>query len=184
VLDLLHRLRMRKSDSAIRGDVIGELRSSGFDTGAEIILAEKRDHGAASVAGASVGDDGFEAVADFGPVFVFARSDEKEDAAVVLFASDAELLEKFVAVLCGGFAFERMHGDDGHLRAGFLFEFGAKIFKAGVGVRREHGGEIGNVAGGVNGFDVLGRSGKRADGKKSKEKQRERLRGRIATRHG
>lgn len=160
-------LRCGERDASISGDVSGELPGACFDTGAVISLAEERDHSPAGVTGAGVVDDGLEAVADFCPIFVFERGDEKENAAIVFFAADADLLEEFVAVLLDGFAFERADGDDGHLRAGFLLELGTETFEAGGGRRSDDVGEIGDVAGGT---DVLDFFGGRSKGKHGKEK--------------
>ena len=155
-----------KRYAAIGGDVFGELPSGNFDSGAVISLAEKGNHGAASVTRARVVDDGLETVADFGPIFAFRWCDQEEDAAIVFFAADAELFEELVAVLLDSFPFERAHRDDGHLRAGFLFELGAEIFEAGLGVRANYTGQVGNVAGGMDIFQFFRGSSEREKKKK------------------
>ena len=144
--------RCGERHAAIIGDVFGELPSGGFNAGAVIALEKIRVHEAARIAGPSVVDDGFETVADFGPVFAFGGSDEKKDATIFFFAADAELLVEFVAVLLDGFTLERANGDDGHLRAGSLLEFGAKVFETRLGVWSDDVGEISDVAGGMNVF--------------------------------
>lgn len=147
-----NRRRYGKGHAAIVGDVLGELPSGGFHAGAVITLEKIRAHEAARIAGPSVVDDGFETVADFGPVFAFSRSDEKKDAAIFFFAADAELLVEFVAVLLDGFTLERENGNDGHLRAGLLLELGAQIFETLLDVWSDDVGEISDVAGGMNVF--------------------------------
>jgi len=47
-------------------------------------------------------------------------------------------------------------GDDGKLRAGFLFEFRAECFEALPRALRDHPGQIGDVSGGGNFRDVVG----------------------------
>lgn len=160
------RGRSGKRYAAIIGDVFGELPSGGFDAAAVISLAEKWNHSAASITGARVIDNRLEAVADFGPIFALGGRDKQQDAEIFFFAADAELLEEIVAVLFDGFAFERADRDDGHLRAGFLFELGAEIFKAGLGVRADYTGQVGNVAGGMDVFELFCGSSEREKKKK------------------
>ena len=122
--DLPRRSACGERHAAIVGDVFGELPSSGFHAGAVIALEKIRAHEATRIAGPRVVDDGFETVADFGPIFAFGGSDEKKDAPIFFFAADAELLVEFVGVLLDGFVLERANGDDGQLCAGLLLEFG------------------------------------------------------------
>jgi len=123
--------------TAIVGDVFGELPCSGFDAGAVISLEKIGAHQAACVARAGIVDDRLEAVAYFDAVGAFGGRDEEENAAIIFFVADAELLKKIVAILIDVPAIEGANGDDGHLRAGFLFELEAEGFEAGFGVRSD-----------------------------------------------
>jgi hypothetical protein len=156
----IRRRSAYESDAAIGSDVAGELAHGGFDAGAEIVDAEKWNHGAACVASASVGDDRLEAVADFCPVLMFGRRDQEKDAAVIFFSADAELFEEFVPVLLDRFAFEGAHRDDSHLRVSFLFELGAEVFEASFAFGSEDTGEVSDITGGMDVFDFFGLRGK------------------------
>ena len=119
-------------------------------------MAEKRNHGAASIACACVIDDGFKAVADFDPVLAIVGSEQQKHAGVVLLCADAEMLEEIDGVVFNRAIVERTDGDDGELRAGFLLELGAERFKAVASGGRNDAGEVGDVAGGGNFIDVVG----------------------------
>jgi len=51
---------------------------------------------------------------------------------------------------------QRFDGDDGKLRAGFLFEFRAECFEALLRALRHHPGQIGDVSSGGNFRYVVG----------------------------
>jgi len=48
-----------------------------------------------------------------------------------------------------------MHGDNGHLRTGFLFKLGAKRFQSSLSVRLYRAGEIADIACRMNFLDVF-----------------------------
>ncbi len=150
------RGRRRKRNSAIGGDIFRELPDGRFDATVVISLDEKRTHETASVAGAGVGDNRLEAIADFNSISALRRGHEQQHATIFFFAADAELFEKVVAILIDVFAIERTDGDDGHLRSGFLLDLQAKIFEAGFGVGIDDLREIRDVARGVDVFYVFG----------------------------
>ena len=58
-------------------------------------------------------------------------------------------------VVLDGLVLEVVDGDDGHLRAGFLFELGAEFFQRVFGRGIQRAREIGYVAGGRDLGDVL-----------------------------
>jgi hypothetical protein len=164
-----NRRRCGERHAAIVGDILGELPGSGFYAGAVITLEKIRAHEPASVAGASVVDDWFEAVAYFDAVSAFGGRDEQEDTAIVFFVADTELLEEVVAILIDVLAFEGADSDDGHLGASFLFELQAEIFEAGFGVRVNQARKIGDIAGGMDIFDLFGVCGEREKQKNENE---------------
>ena len=174
------RLRA-KSDSFVLGDVIGELARSDFDAGAVVSLTKIGNHGASSVAGASVVDDGLEAVTDFGPIFAVVGRDEEEDAVVLVLLSDAERFENLVGELLDRFAIEGIDGDDGELRPGFLLELEAERVDAGFGIEGDDAGKIGDVIGGMDVLWVFGAGG---SGEKEKKKRRQKEGGKEANRGG
>lgn len=171
--DGLRGRRFGKSDAPVGSDVTGKLTGAGINARAVVALSEKRNHCAAGVACAGIVDDRLETIANFGPILVFERRYEQEDAAIVFFVADAELLEEFVAELLDGLSFEGADGNDCHLRAGFLLELGAEIFEARRGGRSDDVGEIGDVTGGMNVLDLFGRGNRDAhENKKNEKKER------------
>ena len=138
------------------GDEFGDLPGGGFGGLAVITLAKNGNHGAADVTGARVVDDGFEAVADFDAILTVGGSEEEKDAAIVFFTADAELFEDVDGRLFNVLTVERFYGDDGDLDAGFLLDFEAEGFQAGLRGGVNYAGAIGDVAGGVEIFEVVG----------------------------
>jgi len=171
--------RCGQRDPAIVGYELGELPGGSFDAGTVVSLKKIGAHQAAGVASAGVVDDRLEAVADFDAIFAVGRSNEEKNAAIVFFVADTELFEEVVAILIDVFAIEGTDGDDGHLGAGFLFDFEAEGFEAGFRVGRNDAGQVGDVAGGVNVLDVVrvGGAGECQNQEKKKEPRREGSRG-------
>ena len=66
------------------------------------------------------------------------------------------MLEQVDRVVFDGAIVQRFDGDDGHLRAGFLFEFCAESFQTLLGGLRNNAGEIGDVAGRRNLGNIIG----------------------------
>jgi len=122
-----------------------------------------------SVAGTGIIDDWFEAVTYLDAIFAFVRGEQQEHATIVIFAADAELFVKIDGILLDTFAFERVDGDDGHLRGGLLLEFGAEIFEAKLRPGFDHAGKIGDIARRTNVFDFFcGGAAKKNERKKRK----------------
>ena len=65
------------------------------------------------------------------------------------------MFEEVDCVIFDGTIVERAHGDDGELRAGFLFKFGAKRLEPLASTGRDYAGEIGDVAGRDDSLDVV-----------------------------
>lgn len=140
-------------------DIFCELPRGNFNGGAVIVSTKERYHGAASVARASVIDDGLESVANFNAVFAIVGSEKKQGTGVVFFCANAKMFEEINSVIFDGAIVKRSNGDDGELRAGFLFELPAERFNALLGVLRDNAGEIGDVADGRNVVDVVSECG-------------------------
>lgn len=159
----------RKSNSAVCRNVVRKVPGGGEDGVAVIVLAKKRHHRATCVSGPGVIDDGFEAIAHLDAIFMFVGGEQEKYAAIVLFAADAKLFVKIDGILLDAFAFERVHGHDGHLRAGFLLEFGAEIFEANLRGGFDHASEVGDITRRTNVFDFLRSGGaKKTEQKKKK----------------
>ena len=69
------------------------------------------------------------------------------------------MFEEVDCVIFDGAIVERAHGDDGELRASFLFKFGAKSLEPLAGTGRDYAGKIGDVAGRDDSLDVVRESG-------------------------
>jgi hypothetical protein len=156
----------------IIGNIFRELPCSDFDGSAEIILFQKWNHGAASITGASVLDDGFDSIADFDAIFAIVWRKKQQDAGAFFFGADTKMFEESDGVIFDGTSVERPNGDDGELSAGFLVEFGAERFKALASGGRNNAGEIRDVSGGRDFLNVIGGNGVRA-----KEQQKENAKG-------
>lgn len=89
------------------------------------------------------------------------------------------MFEKIDAIIFDRAIVERFYGDDGHLRAGFLFKFGAERFEALIRGLRNNSGEIGDVSGGRNFVDVVAESDRRSEKQNRKSKKD----GKSETRH-
>lgn len=138
------------------GDVRGDLPSGGFRGAAIVALAESGNNRSANVAGAGIVDDGFKAVADFNAIFAIGRSEEKQDAAIIFFGADAELFVDGDGGVFNGFAVERFDSDDGDLGASFLLDFEAESFEFSLGRGVDDASEIGDIAGRLKIFEVVG----------------------------
>ena len=65
------------------------------------------------------------------------------------------MFEEVDCVIFDGTIVERAHGDDGELRAGFLFKFGAKGLEPLASTGRDYAGKIGDIAGRDDYLDVV-----------------------------
>jgi len=92
-------------------------------------LPQEGNHGAASIASARIVDDGFKAVADFDAVLAVVGSYQQQNAGGVFFCANTEMFEQIHRVIFDRPIVERADGDDGHLCAGFLLQFGAQSFQ-------------------------------------------------------
>lgn len=71
----------------VGGYDVGYLKDTGCDSGVVVSLAQKRHHESADIAYLGVGQNAFEAIADFDPVvMIFGRKQHKRGAIGALFA--------------------------------------------------------------------------------------------------
>ena len=129
-------------------------------------MAEERDRFAAEPAHLTVGQDGFETVADLREVGVVLNGEEDQDATIFLLWTDAPVRGEVEGVLLGRKVAERFHGDDGDLGLGLVVNLGAEGGELGLGAGAEDAGEVVDVAGV---FEVLGLLGRCAGGEKRGE---------------
>ena len=89
MLDLTHRGLAAEGDTAIIGDIFGELPCGDFYGATKITAAQQRNHGTPGIPGARIIDNRLQAVTHFNPVFALVGRHQKEEAAIVLLAPDA-----------------------------------------------------------------------------------------------
>ena len=152
-------------DTFVIGNVLGQLPSSDFHGSGEIVLTKERNHRAASVARASVIDDGLEPVTDFHAIFAVVGSEEQNHTGVLLFCADAEMFEEIDSVVFYRAIVEGTHSDDGELRAGFLFKFAAQSLQPLASAGRDYAGKIGNVPGRDDSLDIVRERGRECEQK-------------------
>ena len=160
-----------EGDVGVIGDEFGDLPSGGFGRLAVVTLAKRGNHGAADVPDARVVDDGLKAVADLDAIFAVGGGEEEEDAAIVFFAAHAELFKDVDGGFFNAPAVERFFGDDGDLDAGFLLDFEAEGFQAGLGSGVNYPGAIGDETAGAKILEVVGMRKKRCAEKKAQERE-------------
>ena len=124
-----------------------------------VALPEIGNQQASGISRARVVDHWFEAVANLRPVLPIVRRYEQHHTVVLLFLANAELFIQIVRVGLDVIAIERFHRNDGHLRAGLLFEFRAQGFQLGFCLRLNDAREVGHVTGRTNLLDIFGARG-------------------------
>jgi len=108
------------------GDDVGDPAGHQQKCGVVVVLAEDGDGFAAEAAYLAVGKDGFEAVANLGPIFVVVDGEEDEDAAIGLFGTYVPLSRQVEGVVLDGLTVGGGDGNYGDLGVGFLVDFGAE----------------------------------------------------------
>jgi hypothetical protein len=108
-------------------------------------LPQKRQHFATEAAYFAIGQDRFEAVADFSPVLAIIDGQQHHHAAVFAFWSDAPFLKEAIREILRRIAFERMDGYDGKLRVGLPIELLAQCRNFLARFRIHYACEIVNV---------------------------------------
>ncbi len=94
-----------------------------FDDGVVVVaLAQQRNHAASELAHLAVRKDGFEAVADLGPVLVIIRGKQEHYATVRPLVPHAPLLKKVIGEVFRCVAFQSLDRDHGDLGLGFLID--------------------------------------------------------------
>ena len=107
-------------------DHVGDAAGHEQDRGVIVALAEDGDGFATEAANFAVGEDGLQAVAYLGPVFVVVDGEENQDAAIGLLGTDAPLCGQVESVVDDWLAVGGGDGDYGDLCVGFLVDFGAE----------------------------------------------------------
>jgi hypothetical protein len=83
-----------------------ELPSRRFECAIIVAAAQEGNHGTAGVTGAGIVDDRLKAIAHFDAVFPLRRGNKQQNAAIILFAADAQMLVKVNGVRFDRFSFE------------------------------------------------------------------------------
>ena len=141
--------------SFIIGNVFCQLPCGRSYATVVVALPEIGNHQASGVSRARIVDHGFQPVANLRPVLPLVRRYEQHHTVVLLLLANAELLEQIVRVGLDVIAIERLHRDDGHLRAGLLFEFRAQGFQLRFRLWMDDAGKVGHVAGRANLLEIL-----------------------------
>src|SRR5216683_1196988 len=125
---------------------------------AVIALAQERHHRSAGVPGARIIDHWFKPVPNLDPVLSLVGCDQQQHAAIVLLASNSQLLVEINRVILHAFTFERANRHNRHLRPGFLFDFRAQRFEPGFRFRANNARQVGYVARGADLLNAFRRS--------------------------
>ena len=162
------RLIVREGDFGVSCDDLSNFTHGLGDCSVEVIGAKKGDHFAAYIADLAIGENAFEAVADFNASFVVVDGQKNHDSAVVLaLATHLPFVFESIGKLSRVNAIQRVDGDNGDLRVGLrVVELGAEAVEPGNGSRRENVGKVADVIGGLGQiFDPLseGREGENGD---------------------
>ncbi len=130
----------------VRRDELRDTSCADQRRGAVVALAQVGNHVASHVARARIVDHRLQSVANFDLVLPLFGSDQDQYAAIVLLRPDAEMLVEIGGVVFARFAFERVDGDDGNLRAGLLLQLGGEQFDLLAGRRIDDLRQVGDIA--------------------------------------
>src|ERR1035437_1196033 len=148
------------------GDVLrlGDGAADGFRGGHEgfavVLLLQCGAHLAENGAGEAVGEDRFEAIADFEAIAAVIDDEQEQGAFVLAFLADAPGAIDGVGDVFDGLAGEGGDGDKGHLGAGGALHGGAVRFELGLAGGVDDAGEIADIALRLKGFPIDGRAGR------------------------
>ena len=121
-----------RSAKTIQGNVavlrnhLRDLAHHLHDGAVVVALAQQRNHAASETAHLAVRKDGFEAVANLGPVLVIIRGQQDHHAAVRPLVPHAPLLEKVIGEVFHRVTFQSLDGDHRNLGLGFLIDLRAQ----------------------------------------------------------
>ena len=121
-----------KLDAAIGGNNLRDVAGHQRNSRVVVILAQIRDGLAAETADFAVGQNFFQAIADFDAVAVIVHGKKNQNAAVGLFGADAEAGGEINGVVLDWPAAERFDRDNDELRLSFLIHLGAQSRRAGL----------------------------------------------------
>ena len=124
-----------KVGQAIQGNVavlrnhLRDLAHHLHDGAVVVALAQQRNHAASEAAHLAVRKDGFEAVADLGPVLVIVRGQQDHHATVRPLVPHAPLLEKVIGEVFHRVTFQSLDRDHRDLGLGFLIDLRTHLGK-------------------------------------------------------
>ena len=130
---------------AVLRDHLRDLAHHLHDGVVVIALAQQGNHAASETAHLAVRKDGFEAVADLGPVLVIISGKQDHHASVRPLVSHAPLLKKVTGEVVHRVTFQSLDGDHGNLGLGFLIDLRAQPGKSLHSRRVEHAGKVVDV---------------------------------------
>ena len=145
----------RQAGQAVQGNVavlrnhLRDLAHHLQDGAVVIALAQQGNHVASETAHLAVRKDGFEAVADLGPVLVIVRGEQDHHAAVRPLVPHAPLLEKVIGEVFHRVAFQSLDRDHRDLGLGFLIDLRTHLGKLFHRRRVEYAGKVVDVPLGV-----------------------------------
>jgi hypothetical protein len=154
--DLTYRWLAAQSYPAIISNIFGELPRGNFYSAAEVTAPQQRNHRASSIARARIIYNRLQAVTNLNSIFSLIRRNQQQHAAILLLTPNAQLLIKVHRIILDALPLERMHGDNGHLRTGFLFKLSTKGFQLRLCVWLNRAGKVRDIAGRMNFLDVFG----------------------------
>ena len=168
-------------DTSVCCNDIGDLNNTGGDSAVIICRTKRGNHAAADVADFGVGQDTFEAEADFNAALTILNGEDHYDAAVGTLFANLPLLFKTIGEVVDIVAIECADGDDFNLCVCLgVAQLAAEAVDALSGFRGEYVGKVGDPVGGLGQvFDALGKAGE--SGKHKKQTQEEPRNNRTGT---
>ena len=137
-----------------------------------IALAQQGNHTASETAHLAVRKDGFEPIADLGPVLVVVRGEQDHHATVRPLVPHAPLLEKVIGEVFHRVTFQSLDRDHRDLSLGFLIDLRTHLGKFLHRRRVEYAGKVVDVPLGVELFPLFRMDSRnRNDGQKYDEQR-------------
>ena len=130
---------------AVLRDHLRDLAHHLHDGVVVVALAQQRNHAASETAHLAVRKDGFEAVADLGPVLVIISGKQDHHATVRPLVPHAPLLKKMTGEVFRRVAFQSLDSDHRDLGLGFLIDLRTQSSKSIHSRRVEHAGKVVDV---------------------------------------
>ena len=150
------RLITGELNSGVGGNYAGDAAGHEQERLAVIFAAHQRDGFALKASYFAIGQNRFQAIADFNAGAVIPDGVENQDSAIGRFAADSPLMEKIDGITFDVGAVQGIDRDESDLRVGFLVDLMADVLNLSRCIGVEDVGEIIDVAGGLEVFDRLG----------------------------